>query len=267
MNPLKNAEQAVKGVAQAAMAKAIALAPDSWIPGGVPDPLIREQHGNVGKPVSRIDGPLKVAGGARYAAEFRMDGMLYAAVQFSTIARGRISAIDTSAAEAAPGVAAVMTHRNAPRMNKVPLFGSNQKAAGGTDLPIMQDPEVHWNGQPIAVVLADTQEQADHAKSLIRVTYEEDASVVSFESAKAKGTDVGEFQGQPLDLSIGDAEAALAKAAFRVDQTYTTPRHSHNSIELHACTVAWSGDELRVHDASQLVSHTAWSLAQVCGVE
>ena len=267
MNPLKSAEQAVKGVAQMAMSKAIQLAPDSWIPGGVPDPLIREQHGNVGKPVSRIDGPLKVAGRARYAAEFPLDGMVYASVRFSTIARGRITAIDTAAAEAAPGVAVVMTHLNAPRMNKIPLFMSQPKAAGGVDLPIMQDPEVYWNGQPIAVVLADTQEQADHAQSLIRVTYEEDPSVVSFEGAKAKGTDIGEFQGQPLDLSIGDAEAALAAAPFKVDATYTTPRHSHNAIELHACTVAWNGDELRVHDASQLVAHTAWSLAQVFGLE
>ena len=263
MNPLKDAAEKVKGAAQAVLTKAVQAAPDRWMPGGEPDPLIREQHGNIGRPISRIDGPLKVAGRARYAAEFPMDGMLYAAVHFSTIARGRISRIDTVAAEAAPGVAAVMTHLNAPRMNKIPLFMSQPKAAGGVDLAIMQDAEVHWNGQPIAVVLADTQEQADHAKSLIHVTYVEDASVVSFEAAKANGTDIAQFQGQPLDVTIGDAEAALAAAPFKVDATYVTPRHSHNAIELHACTVAWTGDELRVHDASQLVAHTAWSLGQV----
>ena len=267
MNPLKEVGEKVKGVVSAVTSAAIQAAPDRWMPQGEPDPLIREQHGNIGRPVSRIDGPLKVAGGARYAAEFPLDGMLYAAVAFSTIVRGRIAAIDTVAASTAPGVALVMTHENAPRMNKVPLFGSKPKAAGGVDLPIMQDPEVYWNGQPIAVVLAATQEQADHAKSLLRLTYEEDESVVSFEVAKAKGTDIAEFQGQPLDIKVGDAEQALADAPFKVDHTYVTPRHSHNAIELHACTVAWEGETLRVHDASQLVAHTAWSLSQVFGLE
>jgi xanthine dehydrogenase YagR molybdenum-binding subunit len=267
MNPLNELAEKAKGVATAVMSKAIQSAPDRWMPGGVPDPLIREQHGNIGRPVSRIDGSLKVAGGARYAAEFPIDGMLYAAVAFSTIARGRITAMDLVAAQTAPGVALVMTHENAPRMNKVPLFGSKPKAAGGVDLPIMQDPEVYWNGQPIAVVLAGTQEEADHAASLIRVTYKEDEATVSFEAAKAKGTDIAEFQGQPLDIAIGDAEQALKDADFKVDHTYVTPRHSHNAIELHACTVAWEGDSLRVHDASQLVAHTAWSLGKVFGLD
>jgi xanthine dehydrogenase YagR molybdenum-binding subunit len=267
MSLIHDAKLKVQGAAMAAMNQAIQLAPDSWIPGGVPDPLIREQHGHVGKPVSRLDGPLKVRGAAPYAAEFPIEGMLYAAVAFSTIARGRITAIDTAAASAAPGVALVMTHLNAPRMNKIPLFMSQPKAAGGTDLPIMQDPEVYWNGQPVAVVLADTQEAADHAKTLIRIEYEQDEAVVRFQAAKAGRTDIGVFQGNPLDVTIGDPDAALADAAHRVDNLYITPRHSHNAIELHACTVAWDGDSLRVHDASQLVSHTAWSLAQVFGVE
>ncbi|RDE06884.1 xanthine dehydrogenase family protein molybdopterin-binding subunit [Sphingomonas aracearum] len=267
MSMLEDAKQAAKGMAQQAVGKAIQLAPDSWMPGGRPDPLIREQHGQIGRPVSRIDGPLKVGGQARYAAEFALDGMVYAALAYSTIARGRILAIDTKAAEAVPGVVLVMTHENAPRMNKVPLFLTDQKAAGGVDLPIFQDPEVHWNGQPVAAVLAETQEQADHARSLLRITYEEVPAITSFAGAKAKGKHPGVFMGNPLNIRIGDAEEALAAAPFRVDQAYETPRHSHNAIELHACTVAWEGDRLRVHDASQLVAHTAWSLAQVFGME
>jgi xanthine dehydrogenase YagR molybdenum-binding subunit len=267
MSVLDDIKNTAQGVANAAMAKAIQLAPDSWIPGGVPDPLIREQHGHIGKAVSRLDGPMKVRGEAPYAAEFPIDGMVYAAVAFSTIARGRITSIDTTAAEGVPEVVLVMTHLNAPRMNKVPLFMSNPKAAGGADLPIMQDPEVHWNGQPIAVVLADTQEAADHAKTLIRIDYEQDEAVTSFQVAKAKGTDVGVFMGNPLDITIGKPDQALAEAVHKVDNLYVTPRHSHNSIELHACAVAWQGDTLRVHDASQLVAHTAWSLAQVFGIE
>jgi xanthine dehydrogenase YagR molybdenum-binding subunit len=261
------AAKAVKGVAQAAMQKAIQLAPDAFIPGGRADPLSREQHGQVGRSLSRLDGPLKVRGAAPFAAEFPLDGMLYAALAFSTIAKGRITSIATAAAEAAPGVRLVMTHLNAPRMANVPLFMTRPKAAGGIDLPIMQDDGVHWNGQPIALVLADSQEQADHARSLIEVEYAAEIASVNFAEAKAQGTETGLFMGQPLKLEFGKSEDALAGAAHRVDATYTTPRHSHNAIELHATTLAWEGDTLRVHDASQLVSHTAWSLAQVFGVE
>jgi xanthine dehydrogenase YagR molybdenum-binding subunit len=149
----------------------------------------------------------------------------------------------------------------------MPLFLTGEKAVGGDDLPIMQDDRVHWNGQPIAVVLAQTQEQADHASSLIRVTYEAEPATTGFAKAKAKGTEPGLFMGQPLKLVIGDAEAALAAAPHKVDAVYRTPRHNHNAIEPHAATVAWNGAELVVHDASQAVSHTAWSLAQVFGID
>jgi xanthine dehydrogenase YagR molybdenum-binding subunit len=142
------------------------------------------------------------------------------------------------------------------------------KAAGGDDLPIMQDDQVHWNGQPVALVLAETQEQADHAQSLIRVTFEKSAdAVTSFAAAKARGTRPGTFQGEPLKLEIKDAEAMLAAAPHSIDVRYTTPRHNHNPIELHACTVAWEAERLRVHDTVQGVAHEAWSLAQVFDVE
>jgi xanthine dehydrogenase YagR molybdenum-binding subunit len=264
---LGDATKAVKGAAQAAMQKAIQLAPDSFIPGGRPDPLIREQHGQIGRPLSRLDGSLKVRGAAPFAAEFPLDDMLYAALVFSTIAKGRIVAIDTGAAEAAPGVALVMTHLNAPLMAKVPLFLTEPKAAGGIDLAIMQDDLVRWNGQPVALVLAETQEQADHAKSLIDVSYAPELASLGYAEAKAKGTETGMFMGRPLKLEFGQSEQALSDAPRKVDAVYTTPRHGHNAIELHATTLAWEGDVLRVHDASQLVSHTAWSLGQVFDME
>jgi xanthine dehydrogenase YagR molybdenum-binding subunit len=104
----------------------------------------------------------------------------------------------------------------------------------------MQDDLIHWNGQPIAIVLAETQEQADHAKSLIRTTYEPEPGMTNFAAAKAAGVKTGNFQGEPLKLvKIGDAEAALAAAPHKVDVTYRTPRHSHNAIELHAATARW----------------------------
>ena len=266
MTILDRAKHAVQGVEQAVMKRVVELAPDSWMPGGRPDPLIRHKHGLIGAPVSRIDGPLKVQGGARFAAEFALEGMTYAALAYSTVAKGRIATLDTSEAEAAPGVVLVMTHRNAPKMKPVPVFMAAAKAVGGDDRPVMQSDSIGWNGQPVALVLAATQEQADHAKSLIRITYESEPAVTSFAAARAQGTEPGMFQGQPLQLAVGDAERALADAPFKVDAAYTTPRHNHNAIEPHAATVVWHGDELTIHDATQAVSHTAWSLAQVFGL-
>ena len=258
--------ETVQGAMQAVMKKAVALAPDSFIPGGRPDPLIRHKHGVIGAPISRIDGPLKVAGQARFAAEFPLENLAYAALKYSTIARGRITDIDTAAAEASPGVVLVMTHRNAPNVKPPPVFMSQPKAVGTDDVPLMQDDRIHWNGQPVALVLAETQEQADHAQSLIRVTYAEEAPVTSLAAAKAKGQEPGTFMGEPLKLEVKDAEAALAAAPHKVDVRYSTPRHNHSPIELHGCTLAWEGDHLRVHDASQAVAHEAWTLAQVFGI-
>ncbi|KQS03845.1 dehydrogenase [Sphingomonas sp. Leaf357] len=263
MSIVDTAKETAQALMQGAMAKLVPLAPDRWIPGGVPDPLIARKHGLIGTSVSRLDGPLKVKGDARFAAEFVYEDMTYATLVFATIPRGRIATLDTAAAEAAPGVVTVMTHKNAPRMNKPAVFGSSPTAAGPADLPIMQDDRIHWNGQPIALVLAETQEQADHAASLIVATYAAEPSTTSFAAAKAAGAQPGLFMGQPLLNEIGDAEAELAKAPRRIDHVYTTPRHNHNAIEPHATTVAWIGDELIIHDASQLVTAEAITIADV----
>ncbi|MCQ4635018.1 xanthine dehydrogenase family protein molybdopterin-binding subunit [Shinella sp. CPCC 100929] len=233
------------------------------MPGGVPDPLIAAKHGHIGRPVSRIDGPLKAKGAARFAAEFRLDGMVYAALSYSTIAKGRIADINIAAAQAAPGVVLVMTHCNAPRLNPPPKFLSQNKAAGGDDLPVMQDERIHWNGQPVALVLAETQEEADHAISLIEVAYAAEPAATSLSEAIGKGTETGSFMGEPLHNEIGNADKAFADAAFTVDSVYRSPRHNHNAMEPHAATIVWEGDRLIIHDATQAVAHTAWSMAQI----
>jgi xanthine dehydrogenase YagR molybdenum-binding subunit len=257
----------IRETMQAVMKKAVALAPDSFIPGGNPDPLIHHKHGLIGAPVSRIDGPLKVSGTARFAAEVPLDGMVYAAIHYANVARATIEVLDTGAAEAAPGVVLVMTHKNAPRLHPMPPFMSQPKAAGGDDVPVMQDDQVHWNGQPVALVLAETQEQADYAQSLIRVKYAPSDGVTSLAQAKANGSEQGVFQGEPLHLDTHDAEKKLAAAPHKIDVRYTTPRHNHNPIELHAATIYWEGETLRVHDATQAVDHAAWTLSQVFGVK
>jgi xanthine dehydrogenase YagR molybdenum-binding subunit len=237
-----------------------------WQPAVTPDPMLRK-HGALGQPVSRIDGPLKVQGKARFAAEHPYQDLCYAALAFSSIARGRITELHVAAAEAAPGVILVMTYRNAPRMKAPSLMMSSPTAAGASDLPVMQNDEIHWNGQPIALVLAETQEQADYAASLVKATYTILPAMTSFEEAKKEPRQLENLLGQPPVVEIGDAEAALANADVKVDVTYRTPRHNHNAIELHAATVAWNGDELRVHDASQLLDLTAGQLADIFGIE
>lgn len=237
-----------------------------WQPAGAPDPILRK-HGAFGRPISRIDGPLKVQGDARYAAEYAYENICYAALAFSTIARGRILSLDTDAAENAPGVVLVMTYRNAPRMKAPSLMMSSPTAAGASDLPVMQNDEIHWNGQPIAVVLAETQEQADYAASLVCADYAALPAVTSFEEAKKTPRKLENLLGQPPVLEIGSAEAALKNAEVRVDQIYRTPRHNHNAIELHAATVVWNEDRLRVHDASQLLDLTAGQLADIFGID
>ncbi|MES2712138.1 MAG: xanthine dehydrogenase family protein molybdopterin-binding subunit [Pseudomonadota bacterium] len=255
----------IQEAAQTLLKTAIGMVPARWLPGGTPDPLMHK-HGLIGAPVSRLDGPLKVQGRARFAAEVPMEGLTYAALLHSSIARGRIAAIDTSAAEAAPGVVFVMTHRNAPRLSPPVLMNSKPKAAGTSNLPVMQDAEIHWNGQPIAVLLADTQEQADHAVSLIRVRYESATAITDFEASKGTTRVPRDILGEPPSVEKGDAEGALKQAAFQVDATYRTPFQNHNAIELHAATLAWDGDNLTIHDATQMVTHVGWTMAQIFGI-
>ncbi|KYH02219.1 xanthine dehydrogenase family protein molybdopterin-binding subunit [Bradyrhizobium sp. DOA1] len=260
MSKLQNA---IVGGVRAAMG----YVPGSWLPGGTPDPLI-DKRVNLGTQQSRVDGPDKVKGAARFAAEVPMDGLLYAAFVHSTIARGRIAELDVAAAEAAEGVALVMTHRNAPKMALPPPIGlTNLKAAGNNILPVMQDAEIRWNGQTVAVVLAETQEQANFAASLIVVRYEAAAARTDFEAGKAVARTPDSLMIERNRLKKGDADSAFRTAATVVDAVYRTPWHSHSPMEPHAATIRWDGDRLSVHDATQMLNGTAGSLAKVFDIK
>ncbi|MFC6487026.1 xanthine dehydrogenase family protein molybdopterin-binding subunit, partial [Nitratireductor sp. GCM10026969] len=217
---------------------------------------------------SRLDGPVKVRGQARFAAEVAMEGVCYAALVHSPITRGRIARLDTSAAEAAPGVVLVVTHRNMPRLGTVPLISvSDLSAIGSSALPIMQDPEIRYNGQVVALVLAERQEQADHAASLIRIDYEAAPAKTDFDGAKATARVPASILIERNRVSVGDAENELTRAVYRVDNVYRTPGHNHNAIELHAVTLAWEGDTLTIHDASQMIAPSANALAKLFGLK
>jgi xanthine dehydrogenase YagR molybdenum-binding subunit len=221
----------------------------------------------VGQPVSRVDGPLKVTGKARFAAEVPFENLTYAALVYSDIARGSIASIDTSEAESAPGVLLVMTYKNAPRLKPPLLMVADAKGAAASNLPVMQDAAIRWNGEPVTCVVAETQEEADDAAALVRVTYAPEPARTSFAGAKAQAKAPDNILGEASKIVVGDAEAALAKARFRVDQTYSTPRYNHAAIELHAVTATWEDGSLLVHDATQMLHLTRSTLAEVFGLK
>ncbi len=221
----------------------------------------------VGQPLARVDGPLKVAGKARFAAEVPFANLAYAALVYSSIARGRIASVDTGEAELAPGVLLVMTYKNAPRLKPPPIMIADANGAAASNLPVMQDATIRWNGEPVACVVAETQEQADDAAALVHVTYAAEPARTCFAGAKRNAKAPNDILGEPAKIAIGDAEAALAQAQFRVDETYMTPRHNHCAIELHAVTVAWEDGGLLVHDATQMLHLTRSTLATVFGLK
>ena len=216
---------------------------------------------SIGQPLPRVDGVLKVRGKARFAAEVPFRNLTYAALTCSTIARGHITSIDTSEAQAAPGVLLILTHENAPRLADVTTF---PKGGAMSILTPMRDASIRSNGQPLALVLADTQEQADFAAGLIRVTYAEDPASLTLSPERAKAPK--DVLGEPPTVEIGDAEEALAASEVRVDNVYRTPRYNNAAIELHALTCAWEGDSLTVHDTTQMVHLTQATLAKVFGL-
>lgn len=222
----------------------------------VPADPLRNAHGHIGRAVSRLDGPLKVRGAATFTAEFPMENLAYASLVYSTIARGKIGEIDSAAAEKAPGVIAIMTHHNAPKMKAPPLqnFANAAQGFAGSDLPVMQNADIHWNGQPVAVVIAATQEQADEAAALIKVEYQEKDAATCFADLESAAVEPKNVLGEEATLEIGDAEKQLTTAAFVVDNAYSTPRNAQNPLEAHATIAHWEDDtHLKMYDSTQFV--------------
>jgi xanthine dehydrogenase YagR molybdenum-binding subunit len=222
----------------------------------------------IGQPISRVDGRLKVTGGATYAAEFHVPGQAHGAIVRSTVAKGRIASVDSAAAERAPGVLAVLTHRNAPRLAYRPHKGGPDPAIGER-LHVLQDDHVSHQGQPVALVIADTLEQANHAATLVRVTYVSETATTDIDVAEPvlptqQQSDQGERR--PSETRRGDPETALAAAEVKVDQTYVIPRENHNPIEMHATIAAWDDDRLTLWNKTQWVHNTADEIAAVFGI-
>ncbi|MFM0592640.1 xanthine dehydrogenase family protein molybdopterin-binding subunit [Paraburkholderia dilworthii] len=218
----------------------------------------------IGQPVDRIDGLLKVTGEARYAAEFPEARLAHAVLVTSTIARGTIASIDASRAQALPGVLLVMTYQNAPRL---PNGGKPALAPpAGRRLSLLQDNEVHYSNEPVAVVVADTLEHATDAAHQLRITYQASAATVDFTQAKSNAHAPDRPQGRQTDTQRGSFDDGMRNGAVHVDATYTTPIEHHNPMEPHATLARWDGPQLTLYDATQGVSSAAQAIAKTFGM-
>lgn len=224
----------------------------------------------IGKPVDRVDGRLKVTGQAKYSAEFGVKGLTYGVAVQSTISKGNIIRIDTSKAEMAPGVITVMTYKNAPRLKQPGAApGGNKPGAvmlGEKNLLPMQDENIHYNGQYVAVVVAGTFEQAVYAAGLVKVSYQEEKPLFEIEHASDKIYQPKQNMGQDIQFHRGDLSAGMGAAAVTIDETYITPVEHHNPMEPHATIAEWKGDHLEIHDATQNVLGARGGFAQLLGM-
>ncbi|HEY5060164.1 MAG TPA: xanthine dehydrogenase family protein molybdopterin-binding subunit [Gemmatimonadaceae bacterium] len=217
---------------------------------------------SIGLPINRVDGRLKVTGGARYAAEYPLPNMAHAVIVTSTIAKGHVKHVDTQAAESAPGVLAVLTTQNAERL---PGVGGGQAAAMRVPT-LLQDDEVHYNGQPIGVVVADTFEHAMAGAQMVTVQYAEEKPVLDINTAPKNPPDSVKPLGGARSSKQGDVDAGLAQAAVRIDHTYTTPIENHNPMEVHSTIAAWQGDSLTLYESTQGIFSVRGSVAKNFGM-
>ena len=226
---------------------------------------------SIGAPMSRKDGRLKVTGGAKYTADIAADNMAYAALAGSEIAKGRLVSVDTRAAEAVPGVVAVLTHHAMPRFGDASVLlsqsgqGSPQGSAGQKFLP-MQGDEIFYSGQPIALIVAETSEAAEHAASLVTAQYHSDAPAADFEEARKRTFTPINGWPEPAESSRGDVNKGMADAAARTEAVYETALQHHVAMEPHATTAVWDGDALTLYEPSTWVQGAAKTAAAWLGM-
>ncbi|WP_119580798.1 xanthine dehydrogenase family protein molybdopterin-binding subunit [Streptomyces europaeiscabiei] len=207
----------------------------------------------VGAGLPRVDARLRVTGGAKYAADNNPDGVVHAVIVESSIGRGRITGIDTRAAEAEPGVLKVISHLNAPKLP--PVEG---RFPPGKPLRAFQDDRVQFFGQPVAVAVATTLEIAQHAASLVKVSY----------AAETSSTDlsVADAAGETQAYARGDADRALGSAPVRLESAYRTARNHHNPMEPAGIVAHWDGDRLTVWEKTQYVQGAVFTFSGEFGI-
>ncbi|OGX91226.1 xanthine dehydrogenase family protein molybdopterin-binding subunit [Hymenobacter coccineus] len=227
--------------------------------------------GLVGQPLTRIDGRAKVTGAAKYSAEYNnLPGLVHAVLKTSDVAKGRITGFDISAAQKQPGVLAILTHQNIPKLAKTPNDDAGKKAIGAPMgfLPLTGD-QIFYAGQPVAIVVADTLERAQYAAALLKVQVQVEKPLASYEDPKAKLFDPEKIQDGKADghTRRGDAQAAFAAAPVQLTHTYIHAINHHNPMEPGATTAHWEApDRLTVYESTQGVTRTQKSLSTMLGL-
>ncbi|SIR76669.1 xanthine dehydrogenase family protein molybdopterin-binding subunit [Pseudacidovorax sp. RU35E] len=212
----------------------------------------------LGKETPRVDGLAKVTGKAKYTAEFQIPNITYGFIVLSTASKGRISAIDTREAEKASGVIRVFTHLNAGKLGPAPAAG----AQPAWTWPLQSD-RIFFNGQPIALVVAESYEQARYAARLVKANYETEAHNTDLAKVLDRAQpDPATAKGAPR----GNPVAAMQTAAVKVEAQYRIPINHHNPIEPHAAIAFWQGDQLTIFDKTQEVYGVQKHLAESFGV-
>jgi xanthine dehydrogenase YagR molybdenum-binding subunit len=216
----------------------------------------------IGQPIDRVDGKAKVTGAARYAGDMRAEHPAFGVIVTSTIGRGTISKVDIKDAQQAPGVLLVMSNENAPAQAPFKQEGEDRH---GRSKPQLSEARVHYHGEPVALVVADTFEQATAAARLVKVTYDSEAGLYDLQEGRKLAYPPRQMGGK-ADSKVGDLERGLAEGAARVDATYTTPYQSHNPMEPAASLATWDGDNLTIYCAAQLVESAHHSIASTLQV-
>lgn len=223
----------------------------------------------IGTATSRVDGVAKVTGAAKYAAEFNVPGLLHVSLVQSTVTKGRIKRIDTSAATQMKGVVAVLTHENRPPMADKDEAYRDDVAPEGSPYRPLYDGKIMFNGQPVALVIAETPEIARYAASLVKVDYDAEAFVTDIFRERDKAVPV-KAPTSPMEAAFappkprGKPDEALAAAAIRHDAEYYVPIEHHNPMELYASTVVFEpGGKLTVYDKTQGVQNVQ---RYICGI-
>jgi len=224
----------------------------------------------VGSARSRVDGPAKVTGLAKYAAEFTAPDLAHGTVVSSTIAKGRIASIDTEAAEAVPGVVRVITHENRPRTAWRDKNFQDAVAPPGSPFRALYDDLIAFSGQPVALVVAEDFETARYAATLVKVAYEAQAPETDIAAHTERAYDPPEKRSgiKPPPAPWGDAETAFTGSEIRVSQQYRLANEHHNPMEPHASTVVVEEDgTYTVYDKIQGVANTHQYIANVFGLK
>ncbi|MBX9685120.1 MAG: xanthine dehydrogenase family protein molybdopterin-binding subunit [Candidatus Obscuribacterales bacterium] len=213
---------------------------------------------NVGKPLDRVDGRLKVTGKAKYAAEYQLKDLSYAVLIQSTVSRGKIKNIDSSAAEKLAGVRLVLSYKNAPKIPAKPIADFDDS------LHLLQDQNIYHDRQNIGIVVADSLETAAHAASLVKVEYEPSKCEVEMDAALSKARAPGSKK--ESGTKRGDWPKAIKTAAKTIEETYITPPVIHTSMETHSSTAAWDGDKLHIFESTQAIFNCRNKLAKAFGI-